>query len=54
MKKYIILCLLFCLVMSEPGVAQNKSLKPRTIVTTDGELEDVDSFIRMLLHANEF
>ncbi|MBX2900756.1 MAG: DUF1593 domain-containing protein [Cyclobacteriaceae bacterium] len=28
--------------------------KPRTIVTTDGELDDVDSFIRLLLHANEF
>ncbi len=27
---------------------------PRTIVTTDGELDDVDSFIRMLLHSNEF
>ncbi|HAZ25851.1 MAG TPA: hypothetical protein DCY95_15740, partial [Algoriphagus sp.] len=28
--------------------------KPRTIVTTDGEIDDVDSFIRMLLYANEF
>lgn len=27
---------------------------PRTIVTTDGELDDVDSFIRMLLYSNEF
>ena len=26
----------------------------RTIVTTDGEIDDVDSFIRMLLYANEF
>ena len=31
-----------------------KSKKPRTIVTTDGELDDVDSFIRMLLYANEY
>lgn len=31
-----------------------QSSKSRTIVTTDGELDDVDSFIRMLLHANEF
>lgn len=30
------------------------SQKPRTIVTTDGEIDDVDSFIRMLLYANEF
>ena len=26
----------------------------RTIVTTDGEIDDVDTFIRMLLYANEF
>ncbi len=35
------------------GNAQN-STKPRTIITTDGEIDDVDSFIRMLLYANEF
>ena len=34
--------------------AQPKAEKPRTIVTTDGEIDDVDSFIRMLLYANEF
>ncbi len=28
--------------------------RPRTIITTDGEIDDVDSFIRMLLYANEF
>lgn len=27
---------------------------PRTIVTTDGEIDDVDTFIRMLLYTNEF
>jgi len=32
----------------------SQTTKPRTIVTTDGELDDVDSFIRLLLHANEF
>ncbi|MEY4937969.1 MAG: hypothetical protein RIS64_4328, partial [Bacteroidota bacterium] len=31
-----------------------KSKKVRTIVTTDGEIDDVDSFIRMLLYSNEF
>ena len=36
------------------SIAQEKSDKPRTIVTTDGEIDDVDSFIRMLLYANEF
>ncbi|WP_082632297.1 DUF1593 domain-containing protein [Algoriphagus resistens] len=33
---------------------QKAPVKPRTIVTTDGEIDDVDSFIRMLLYANEF
>jgi hypothetical protein len=33
--------------------SKNQS-KPRTIVTTDGELDDVDSFIRMLLYSNEY
>jgi acetyl esterase/lipase len=35
-----------------PGAAT--AAKPRTIVTTDGEIDDVDSYIRMLLYANEF
>ncbi len=33
---------------------QASSAKPRTIITTDGEIDDVDSYIRMLLYANEF
>lgn len=36
------------------STAQVHPEKPRTIVTTDGEIDDVDSFIRMLLYANEF
>jgi Protein of unknown function (DUF1593) len=36
------------------SVAQPISQKTRTIVTTDGEIDDVDSFIRMLLYSNEF
>ncbi len=28
--------------------------QPRTIVTTDGEVDDVDTFIRLLLYSNEF
>ena len=27
---------------------------PRTIVTTDGEIDDVDTFIRMLMYSNEY
>lgn len=38
-------------VPDDPVTSENK---PRTIVTTDGEIDDVDSFIRMLLYANEF
>ena len=32
--------------------AQSKIL-PRTIITTDGEVDDQDSFIRLLLYSNE-
>jgi len=34
--------------------AQPETASPRTIITTDGEIDDVDSFIRMLLMSNEF
>lgn len=47
MKKLLPIILLF---ISAIGFAQ----KPRTIVTTDGEIDDVDSFVRMLLYSNEF
>lgn len=36
------------------AAAQSTSPKPRTIITSDGEVDDVDSFIRMLLYTNEF
>lgn len=42
----------FCLTFAESNA--QKANKPRTIVTTDGELDDVDSFIRLLLYSNEF
>lgn len=48
-----LLLLLFAFAI--PGAhCQHGKVKPRTIVTTDGEIDDVDSFIRMLLMANEF
>ena len=51
--KYLIVFLLTFFSFS--AISQQKSVsKPRTIVTTDGEIDDVDSFIRMLLYANEF
>jgi Protein of unknown function (DUF1593) len=46
---------LFCLL--PPLFAQSdgvKSAKARTIITTDGEVDDVDTFIRMLLYSNEY
>lgn len=47
MKKILIFLLLSITYLSY-------SQKSRTIVTTDGELDDVDSFIRLLLYSNEF
>jgi hypothetical protein len=44
---YLFILLIFSFVVT----AQKK---PRTIVTTDGEIDDVDSYIRMLYYANEF
>ncbi len=52
--KFVYLFIAVLLLTATPGLTQDKSSKPRTIVTTDGELDDVDSFIRMLLHSNEF
>ncbi len=49
---FVFICLLFA--SPTPSEAQKMPAKPRTIITTDGELDDVDSFIRMLLYANEF
>ena len=38
-------------LLSVPGAAQD--LRPRTVITTDGEIDDVDSFVRLLLLSNE-
>jgi hypothetical protein len=40
-----------------PAVAarvSNDTVKPRVILTNDGEVDDMDSFIRYLYYANEF
>ncbi len=53
MKKYFLLIG----VIIFTGCAESKvpaPEKPRTIITTDGEVDDMDSFIRMLFYANEF
>lgn len=54
MKSLKLLLLIITLSFGNVAIAQTNSTKPRTIVTTDGELDDVDSFIRLLLHSNEF
>lgn len=46
--------LYFCLAQAVPVIAREPAAKQRTIVTTDGEVDDQDSFLRMLLYANEF
>ena len=50
--KYVKLCTV--LVLFFPIVSLAKDPLPRTIVTTDGEIDDVDTFIRMLLYSNEY
>ena len=32
---------------------EDKQLRPRTIVTTDGEVDDMDSFVRLLAYSND-
>ncbi len=53
MKKLLIILFAF-FNFSSIAQKQQTSKLPRTIVTTDGELDDVDSFIRMLLYTNEY
>ncbi len=51
MKKTI---LMICLGVLSFFSAYSKEHQARTIITTDGEIDDVDTFIRMLLYSNEF
>lgn len=54
MKKTAFLFIMLALMGPIGSLSADEEDKPRTIVTTDGEIDDVDSFIRMLLYANEF
>ncbi|HZY80208.1 MAG TPA: nucleoside hydrolase-like domain-containing protein [Cyclobacteriaceae bacterium] len=45
---------LLTLLLASIAVTSSYAQTPRTIVTTDGEVDDQDSFIRLLLYANEF
>ncbi|HEX6891902.1 MAG TPA: nucleoside hydrolase-like domain-containing protein [Chryseolinea sp.] len=53
MKTSLVGLLVILIVSCSVTNGQNGG-KPRTIVTTDGEVDDQDSFIRLLLYANEF
>ena len=54
-KLIFIVCILTSiLINSFNSVSQVTGVKPRTIITTDGEVDDQDSFIRLLLYSNEF
>ncbi len=53
-NKVLIIFVLLSFVLSiVPNLKAGAQQKPRTIVTTDGEVDDMDSFIRLLLYANE-
>ena len=54
MKNLLLYIAISLLILPAVGKAQSKTNKTRTIITTDGEIDDVDSFIRLLLYANEF
>jgi hypothetical protein len=51
MKKLVTIAALFLLINSHKAFSQ--ASKPRTIVTSDGEFDDMDSYIRLLLYSNE-
>ncbi len=57
MRYFKIVCVVLLVMqigLVSTATAQTIMEKPRTVITTDGEVDDVDSFIRMLLYANEF
>ncbi|WP_234416368.1 nucleoside hydrolase-like domain-containing protein [Flagellimonas amoyensis] len=53
MQRFMLTGLALILGISLFGQQMQKDTK-RTIVTTDGEIDDVDTFIRFLLYTNEF
>jgi Protein of unknown function (DUF1593) len=47
------LLIVFLMGLTEQATCQPKTMQPRTVITSDGEVDDFDSFIRLLLYANE-
>ena len=54
-KKLPLLLFLVGMAVSCSGnkTQAEEPLRPRTIITTDGECDDIDSFVRVLLYAND-
>ena len=50
MRTVVLLFILLCTYTARLGA---QDARPRTVVTTDGEIDDVDSFVRLLLLSNE-
>jgi len=53
MKKLLIITACCLLISAGKIFCQAKASTSRTIVTSDGEVDDMDSFIRLLLYSNE-
>ena len=51
--KKILLAVFSILTFTQQIKAQTRILQPRTVITSDGEVDDMDSFIRLLLYSNE-
>ncbi|MBQ9173123.1 MAG: DUF1593 domain-containing protein [Bacteroidales bacterium] len=53
MRKFFLAISVATALMFVCNSADAEKVRPRTIVTTDGEVDDMDSFIRILLYAND-
>ena len=54
LKKLLSLCLVLALLVPAFAVAEEEvDTRPRTIVTTDLECDDIDSLLHLLLYAND-
>ena len=53
MKKIFLAISIAAALLFVSNSADAEKVRPRTIVTTDGEVDDMDSFVRILLYAND-
>ena len=52
-KSVLAVCLAAVMLVGCNGAQPEQAEKPRTVVLTDGEVDDYDSFIRLLLYSDE-